>query len=94
MDGDSAKKNWHALNLPRKDSTHSIAKSKYSKQTKINNLSELLTESNGVKSIQADENSAVLLEDLSQYLLTTPRSTTLRILHQSEIARNVGQIGF
>ena len=60
MDGDSAKKNWHALNLPRKDSTHSIAKSKYSKQTKINNLSELLTESNGVKSIQADENSAVL----------------------------------
>ena len=60
LDGDSAKKNWHALNLPRKDSTHSIAKSKYSKQTKINNLSELLTESNGVKSIQADENSTVL----------------------------------
>lgn len=60
LDSDNAKKNWHALNLPQKDSTYSIAKSKYSKQTKINNLSELLTESNGVKSIHADENSTVL----------------------------------
>lgn len=83
LDGDNAKRNWYALNLPRKYSTYSIAKSKCSKQTKIDNLRELLPKSNGVKSIQADENYQYCLEDLSQYLFKTPRSTTLQILHKS-----------